>query len=427
MLAFQRVPIIIWGHCTPLLQVADIYQNQALKQKYAELEALHVADYLEKRPNGNPRLTRTEILCMVAKAHNSLRSDRNFMAKTREQFYKTGTCVALDGSEDVLINSDLLPYWEAEGIPQWREQYVAATKPGSVGDVQALINTFENPHAPDIPVDEIFSGDDVVEDAPATGEQMEASAGGGHEGTTKSDNQKTAEVDATHYAIPRCRKKGGPDAEETQTSEAKRQKLVQQGVELAQHMPKAEDPWEVKRAYTLRMARYVEQLDLSPRYLKANRKYAAKRAAQGADLQKKAALLANHEAVAAKQQEEEREEEEKREKEFALQRRLSTQKGRGRKKKELTEDELNERKIKNRERAKQAYERKKKQKGGGGNLVGRDDTVEGGLSEPDNADPAEKGRLLAPYEPQPVPFECAQLCAVEDAGKESASSDSDWA
>ena len=187
-------------------------------------------------------------------------------------------------------------------------------------------------------------------------------------------------------------------------------------------MPNAEDPWGVKRAYTLRMKRYVERLDPSPKYLKANREYAAKRAAQEADLQKKAAILANHEAVAGKQREEEREEEGKREKEFALQRRLSARKGRSRKKKEL-----NERKIKNRERAKQAYVRKKQQKGGGGNLVGRDDTVEGGLSEPDNADPAEKGRLLAPYEPQPVPFECAQLCAVEDAGKDSAGGDSDWA
>ena len=105
---------------------------------------------------------------------------------------------------------------------------MAAAKPGLVGDVQALINTFENPRVPDIPDDEIFPGDDLAEDASATGGQLEASDGRGQERTTKPNNQKTAEVDATHYAIPRGRKKGGPDAEETETSEAKRQKLVQQ-------------------------------------------------------------------------------------------------------------------------------------------------------------------------------------------------------
>ena len=71
--------------------------------------------------------------------------------------------------------------------------------------------------------------------------------------------------------------------------------------------------------------------------------------------------------------------------------------------------------------------RKKTQKEGGGNLGGREYKVEGGLSEPDKADPAEIGRLLVPYEPQAVPFECAQLCAVEDAGKDSASSEGDRA
>ena len=92
--ASRRAPIAIWGRRAPPLQVANRYRNKALKQKCENIQTLHVADYLEKQPNGNPRLARTKILYVAAKTHNRIWSGRNFMARARKQFRKTETCVA---------------------------------------------------------------------------------------------------------------------------------------------------------------------------------------------------------------------------------------------------------------------------------------------------------------------------------------------
>ena len=53
-----------------------------------------------------------------------------------------------------MLSKDLQPYWQREGIAQWREEYIpdiasgAARKPK---EVEESIASFENPHMADPP------------------------------------------------------------------------------------------------------------------------------------------------------------------------------------------------------------------------------------------------------------------------------------
>ena len=78
-------------------------QNPLFKAIYAELETAQVAREMEQRRwRGIPRLVRTEILCLVAQTHNTLRSDKQYVGGARSQFSKAGVTLALDGTEDHL-------------------------------------------------------------------------------------------------------------------------------------------------------------------------------------------------------------------------------------------------------------------------------------------------------------------------------------
>ena len=111
MVKVRRVPIVIWGHCAPFLQVADRYQNRIFKQTYKMLEAMKIAEMLMQNPNGVPKLTREEVLYLIAKTCKQCLENTDFQKQVRKDFYATGTCIALDGSEDALLDSCLLRYW----------------------------------------------------------------------------------------------------------------------------------------------------------------------------------------------------------------------------------------------------------------------------------------------------------------------------
>ena len=116
MIKLKRIPIIIWGHLTPLLQVADRYQNRIFKSKYLDEEAIKVASILEKCPGGIPKLTREETLYLVSKVQRDMLASDGYFENTRREFARTGTTIALDGSEDDLVATELQTYWHTEGI-----------------------------------------------------------------------------------------------------------------------------------------------------------------------------------------------------------------------------------------------------------------------------------------------------------------------
>ena len=103
MVHCKRAPIVVSGRLTPRVQVTHRLQNPLFKAIYTELETAQVAREMEQRRwRGIPRLTRAEILCLVAQTHNTLRSDKQYVGGARSQFSKAGATLALDGTEDHL-------------------------------------------------------------------------------------------------------------------------------------------------------------------------------------------------------------------------------------------------------------------------------------------------------------------------------------
>ena len=101
-------------------------------------------------------------------------------------------------------------------------------------------------------------------------------------------------ISKDRYSASRGHKRGGPDEVASQDgnhqmaeAEAKRSKTIDRGVELIKSLPAAGDSWEVKRGFSLEMAKFLRECDLSPRYLRANVKYVNKRAPQHPDKVKK--------------------------------------------------------------------------------------------------------------------------------------------
>ena len=216
MIKKRRAPIVIWGHLTPWVQVADQYQNQRFKCKYQELEAQKVATKMQQRPTGTPQLTRAEILYVVAQTQKELLQERGFAQTVRKEFYGTGTCVALDGSEDCLISSHLKKFWGREGIAEWREKYLGDLRDSVIqkpGDVFQLIESFENPHVGErVPVEErldhILAEDEVVQEGEGRQE---------HEGRNADGPGKEAD-DAAKDTVPAYDEAGREASVETQES-----------------------------------------------------------------------------------------------------------------------------------------------------------------------------------------------------------------
>ena len=184
MIATGRVPVIIWGHLTPWLQVADRYQNAIFKAKYEEKEALLITEMLRKNPSGVPRLTRQNTIYLVSQTHKDLQGNPEYMKNLRKQFLLTGTKNALDGHEDNAIDSTLLGFWHKQRIPQWRKKFLGSYgEKGSErpSDIYDLIKTFENPRNMvnpfDIPQKEAqnpFVEEEVEEDPEAAGASLGA-------------------------------------------------------------------------------------------------------------------------------------------------------------------------------------------------------------------------------------------------------------
>ena len=89
MVQLKRIPIVMWGHLAPRLEVAGSYQDELLKEEYRESEAIKVAKILENHPDGAPRLTEEEILRLVSRVHKSVMGspafcERSFCAPGRQ-------------------------------------------------------------------------------------------------------------------------------------------------------------------------------------------------------------------------------------------------------------------------------------------------------------------------------------------------------
>ena len=363
-----------------------------------------VADKMETLPAGVPRLTRAEILYLIAKTHKSALEENGYAQDVRKEFYNTGVCVALDGSEDFMVSKALQLYWQREEIAEWREKYLSDIRDGVLEKphgVAQLIATFENPHTANQPtIEEMLEGafaeDEVVrEEANAEGPGVTDPATGAEVGESVLQDR---------YAVTRGRKEGDDqdmEARQREEGDAKRRKLAEKGSDLLAKLPGREDSWEDKRAFSLSMSEFLQECELSPRYLKMNRVYSSKRNAQKPDQVRKEQMMDKHEKETAGIRSEMLAEEEARENYFAANRVLPEPKKRGRKK--LSEQEKAKRKEVKKNRDSERYQRVKKAKNAsngegdvqdeaGGQLVFREDR-----EEPQTASQPNMQLVLAPH------------------------------
>ena len=128
----RRVPNIIWGCLTGMVQPADKRQNQIWKAEGSEVESTLMREKLEKHPGSVCRLNREELLYRAAEVGRRL-SEKKLHLKMALEFPRSGINLDLEGKQDGLLDKMLVPYWNdpqicgAKSMPEWRQQYFQST------------------------------------------------------------------------------------------------------------------------------------------------------------------------------------------------------------------------------------------------------------------------------------------------------------
>ena len=162
------------------------------------------------------------------------------------------------------------------------------------------------------------------------------------------------------YEVTRSKAAHGTTEEKAPAREKKRGELVEEAIDLVKAAPGEGDDAEAKRDFSLKLARIVARMDVSPQYKKVSQDFARLRERQGADREKKKEIRAKREAVAGAVAEAARKEEEEREERMALQRAPpSPKKKRGRKKADLMEEEKADRRKRRKQQMRESYARRK--------------------------------------------------------------------
>ena len=184
----RRIPSIIWGSLTCMIQPADKRQNQDFKARFAVIECETVMQKLERRPEGPAKFHREELLYRTVRATKAMDKDKVHLQMARE-FPKRGINLKLDGTDtEELLDEALKPFWKDAKIcgdcdmSAWRSLYmkdvmltreakelqskgfeaVAQAKLGQrkmkiPHSIDELVSCFENPH---IPLEDIIARED---------------------------------------------------------------------------------------------------------------------------------------------------------------------------------------------------------------------------------------------------------------------------
>ena len=278
----------------------------------------------------------------------------------RKEFARTGTTMALDGSEDCLLDSKLARFWTKEGIceidghpasmPEWRKHYVTSIENGGIKkaeNVMELIQSLENPH-----------------DGPGSREPPPCEDWGDFEDDMEYApedilrTRESMEILSAKYAAKRTETDPSTEKERESEREARRQKLIEEAEQVVRSLPRVEDSAESKRAFSKALAEMVIKIDVSPRHKKAEAGYLTMRNKQEPDYGKKSEMLRNYDAQNKANEAEIEAEQRAHEEKMAEIRASALKKERGRqpKKNPLTEEEKKER---SRKYAKAALGRKK--------------------------------------------------------------------
>lgn len=175
----KRMPSVIWGCLTNMLQPADKRQNQNNKKVSSEVEADMVHKKLVKNPKSLGRLTREELLYRHARTAQ-ICAEQNMHIKMAAEYPRSGINLNLEGAQDEVLDTELQGFWHDKRIcggltmTEWRVAYMEDIKralemkelvktghhaKASVikdamkfklpDSIDALVASLENPHIPE--------------------------------------------------------------------------------------------------------------------------------------------------------------------------------------------------------------------------------------------------------------------------------------
>ena len=110
-LCWQRGYVLIahGGGNTPVAQTCDTDLNQHVKREYADLETRELISQFRETAVAVPRVSHETAIDMMYK----IMSKREMHLRAAAGYKKTGATVALDGSEDNLIEREAGTYWQS--------------------------------------------------------------------------------------------------------------------------------------------------------------------------------------------------------------------------------------------------------------------------------------------------------------------------
>ena len=147
-LCWQRGYVLIahGGGNTPVAQTCDTDLNQHVKREYADLETRELISQFRETAVAVPRVSHETAIDMMYK----IMSKREMHLRAAAGYKKTGATVALDGSEDNLIEREAGTYWQSlsmrtkvnKEIEMVRQEFEAGRLRWTQRDVARLINPY---------------------------------------------------------------------------------------------------------------------------------------------------------------------------------------------------------------------------------------------------------------------------------------------
>ena len=152
---YRRIPLVIYGGLTPLLQPADSFQIKQMKALYRPYEQQRLLAHQKHHPREIPQMSRSDVVRAVGQAWTELSSKEGYAAQMQRTLLKAGLTSNLDGSDDAALSTAVRTIlmkeacvWEGRQCSFfiWRENYVQnAPKGGPKPTMRSAISLIENP------------------------------------------------------------------------------------------------------------------------------------------------------------------------------------------------------------------------------------------------------------------------------------------
>ena len=148
ILAAKTLPVRIPGGLTPDIQPVDVALAKPFKDRCRELQQESEHNQIIAGAS-IAKTTRPELIRRIQAAA----SESQQAVNAAKVFKGIGAANALDGSEDGMLHSNIKDVWLQEGMPKWREEYLASHPAGTIAP-EALLQAIEALYNPSLNDDE---------------------------------------------------------------------------------------------------------------------------------------------------------------------------------------------------------------------------------------------------------------------------------